>query len=529
MINKKRFISGLLALAVATTSIIDITTTATTTTTTTETIEAGTVAGISYKYFKYSKHEDYIEITGYTNYNTPSSMVIPDTIDDLPVKKIGDNAFSRLTMQSVYIPEGVTEIGGNAFFNCNKLTDVTMPESVEIIGIGAFANCSMLEYITIPAKVTEIGGNAFGGCSMLKNITIPESVESIGSWAFIGCNNCEYVKILNSNCEIYDDKDTFQQNIIIYGCEGSTAKAYAASYNRSFLAIDSEGNIITTTTTTVTTEKGTIPGITYKYFEYVKHEDSVEITGYADYSTPSSMVIPDTIDGLPVKKISDDAFSRSLNMQSVYIPEGVTEIGGNAFFNCNKLTDITIPESVEIIGSGAFAHCTALTSITIPEKVTEIGGGAFEGCSMLKNITIPESVKSIGSWAFIGCNNCEYVKILNPNCEIYDDEDTFQQYIIIYGYEGSTAETYASAYNRSFVAIESQSPDTTTTTTTATTVAATATSTTASPTTTTTTTEVFGDINGDGIVDAVDATSILAYYAYTSTGGTADLKEFLNS
>ena len=64
-------------------------------------------------------------------------------------------------------------------------------------------------------------------------------------------------------------------------------------------------------------------------------------------------------------------------IQSVVIPEGVTEIGDNAFLDCSSLTSVTIPESVTYIGGGAFGDCSSLTSVTIPESVTYIGGGAF--------------------------------------------------------------------------------------------------------------------------------------------------------
>ena len=38
---------------------------------------------------------------------------------------------------------------------------------------------------------------------------------------------------------------------------------------------------------------------------------------------------------------------------------------------------------------------------------------------------------------------------------------------------------------------------------------------------------MYGDVNSDGLIDATDASDILQFYAYTSTGGTASLSEFL--
>lgn len=36
-----------------------------------------------------------------------------------------------------------------------------------------------------------------------------------------------------------------------------------------------------------------------------------------------------------------------------------------------------------------------------------------------------------------------------------------------------------------------------------------------------------GDVNNDGFINAVDASQILAYYAYTSTGGHLDFMDFV--
>ena len=37
-----------------------------------------------------------------------------------------------------------------------------------------------------------------------------------------------------------------------------------------------------------------------------------------------------------------------------------------------------------------------------------------------------------------------------------------------------------------------------------------------------------GDINGDGMTDAVDASLILSYYAYVSTNSPVSLRQFVN-
>lgn len=38
-----------------------------------------------------------------------------------------------------------------------------------------------------------------------------------------------------------------------------------------------------------------------------------------------------------------------------------------------------------------------------------------------------------------------------------------------------------------------------------------------------------GDVNGDGFIDSLDASLILAYYSYKSTNGTMSFEEFIES
>lgn len=87
-------------------------------------------------------------------------------------------------------------------------------------------------------------------------------------------------------------------------------------------------------------------------------------------------------------RISDFHFTNFglLGLESVEIPEGVTEIGYGAFTHC-LFTSITIPEGVTSIGANAFSECSNLKTINIPEKVTSIGPGAFYGCSSLAEVT----------------------------------------------------------------------------------------------------------------------------------------------
>ena len=118
-------------------------------------------------------------------------------------------------------------------------------------------------------------------------------------------------------------------------------------------------------------------------FEYEIDDSEVTITGYT--GAGGDVVVPDTIDGLPVTAIGD-AFCYS-GLSSITLPDSVTDIGEWAFEGCRGLTSITLPDSVTTIGYGAFIGCTGLTDITLPNTITTIGTSAFESCIGLTSIT----------------------------------------------------------------------------------------------------------------------------------------------
>ena len=93
------------------------------------------------------------------------------------------------------IPAGVTSIGGDAFYDCSSLREITIPGSVTSIGGYAFSGCSGLTEIAIPVGVTSINESTFSGCSGLTSVVIPAGVTSIGGGTFSGCSSLTSVAI----------------------------------------------------------------------------------------------------------------------------------------------------------------------------------------------------------------------------------------------------------------------------------------------------------------------------------------------
>ena len=175
----------------------------------------------------------------------------------------------------------------------------------------------------------------------------------------------------------------------------------------------------------------TTDGITY---QLANNGTTYTVTGYEGKDTV--IVIPGSVDGIPVTAIANNAFKDKQKIASITVPDSVTSIGTYAFsgcisltelnlgngiktipnymaYGCNKLESILIPDSVTSIGYGAFYDCSSLVSVVIGDSVTSIGYAAFKDCSSLTSVVIPDSVTSIGESAFYGCDSL--VSIVIPD------------------------------------------------------------------------------------------------------------------
>ena len=129
----------------------------------------------------------------------------------------------------VTIPDGVQEIGSNAFDDClENLTGITFPEGFTTIHERAFEGTALTS-VTIPGGVKEVP-NAFEGCMDLTEVILLEGVEEIAYDAFADCESLRDVTLPASVTKIYDCAHGYS----FFGCPQFTIHAPAGSYAEQF-------------------------------------------------------------------------------------------------------------------------------------------------------------------------------------------------------------------------------------------------------------------------------------------------------
>lgn len=125
----------------------------------------------------YEENDTGVTITKYKSSNL--NVVIPEKIGEKNVTAIGEDVFSEKGIESVYIPETVTDIQNHAFSYCESLSEIHLPHGIEKIGSNAFRGCSGVDSIDLPETIKEIGSYAFAGCKNISEIIVPEGVEKL--------------------------------------------------------------------------------------------------------------------------------------------------------------------------------------------------------------------------------------------------------------------------------------------------------------------------------------------------------------
>jgi hypothetical protein len=98
----------------------------------------------------------------------------------------------------------VTHIKPYAFFHNLNLTYLTLPQGLENIGSDAFSYCESLRKVVIPSSVKVIEGLAFDNCDYLSKVTFEGTPNEIHQSAFTYCRNLTTINVPWSEGEVAD-------------------------------------------------------------------------------------------------------------------------------------------------------------------------------------------------------------------------------------------------------------------------------------------------------------------------------------
>lgn len=152
--------------------------------------------------FKYNVYDTYVEISEYIGDDNADEVVVPATLEDLPVYVIDSGVFEKCNVKSIIFEDGIYRINSQFSF---YLESVVLPATLDFVGYGAFDGCHNLKSVVIPEGIDSIQPQAFMHCDSLTEVTVPSTVYSVSSEAFAFCENLAVVNLSEGIADI-DDK-----------------------------------------------------------------------------------------------------------------------------------------------------------------------------------------------------------------------------------------------------------------------------------------------------------------------------------
>ncbi|MCR5307933.1 MAG: leucine-rich repeat domain-containing protein [bacterium] len=324
--------------------------------------------------------------------------------DDATITAIPDFTFMETILVDVVLPDSVTIIGHNAFYNIVTLNSFTISDDslLETIGDDTFNGCSNILEINIPSKVTSIGFAAFCGCMALREVSFaPENkIESISNKLFADCFALTIINLPNTireiglsafeNCTCLVEID-LPSNLEVLG---GGAFAGCMSLNNVVIPIKIED----------------IAPATFKdcyMLENVVWNTNIKyIDSEAFYNTPYKTAIPNTI-----QSIGDSAFASDSNKPVTF--EGVTvELGndangvsltiGNDVFLRSGLLSAVLGSKIVSVGTRIFGQSTIQSANLSSLKIAKISDNMFYQCSDFEEVVLGNNniINAIGEGAF---------------------------------------------------------------------------------------------------------------------------------
>ena len=228
-----------------------------------------------------------------------------------------------------------------------------------------------------------------------------------------------------------------------------------------------------------------------KGFAYYVSNNKAYLTQYASFDKPSSVTIPNTLDGYPVAGITRSIFYQMVGLEEVAIkkivvPASVEELDDQAFYTgtttlekveispdnqsfanengavyskdkkvlyyvpSKKSGNFTVNADTERINAYAFSFCQNIAKVSVGEKLKSVGYAAFWR-SGITEIILPESVTEIGEGAFAQCEKA-VVTVRSKTASV--GENAFYNNKLVRGYAGTEVEKVAKSDSVKFEALQ---------------------------------------------------------------------------
>ncbi|MBR4337731.1 MAG: leucine-rich repeat domain-containing protein [Bacteroidaceae bacterium] len=305
---------------------------------------------------------------------------------------------SGFSSDSFVIPNTVTYILKGAFYDCNKLVNITIPSTITSILDETFYSCNNLKSIEIPNSVTSIGKEAFAYCENMINVSLPNSVATVGENAFVGCK----AVVQNDFILAHMPSNHYGQYSIKEGIRTIVGGAFWGS-NLSSIRIPNSvisiGNEAFRDCSSLVKVEFSL-GCSATLGDYV----------FRQCTNLKSIEVPNTI--VTSAWSWDDSSIKNIGIHIVDPAKGnpfyldrYESYSWTYYLNGESLEYLTIPDTLTEIKSGLLYNCTTLSEVQLPRTLEKIGADAFYGCSGLKDVKIPKTVTNIGDRAFFGCTN----------------------------------------------------------------------------------------------------------------------------
>ncbi len=246
---------------------------------------------------------------------------------DSQLTNIGNYAFENSALHSIQIPADVYNIGVGAFRDNKSLDTLTFEYDTKLqsISFAAFQNTSLSE-VEIPSSVTSIRASAFHDTDLeTVNFSEGSQLETIQQFAFRDTNLTD-VQIPANVMTIGRDAFRDVDRLTIYTEHEEKPDDWDDNWNSDERPV----------------QWGVDKWAETDDVAYAVVQDEIVIRGLSRDNDKKELILPDTIDELPVAAIQAYAFKDDDHLDSIYIPDSVETIGEHAFEGLKEDTKLNV-------------------------------------------------------------------------------------------------------------------------------------------------------------------------------------------